>query len=172
MITYFKELCKKSFLFFVFEIYFSMSKSVIPVTKTMLYLFYAILQLYANVSSNARKLSGFCTYNRHFNLNYTFMWLMIWSRVTEKLWQKCFQSLSLSVSVDIRMSKAVEDDKMGTELPVDSTGKNQYYHWLLKVCVSLNALRCSRNVWYVVIYVINIITCISMWNHEDVEVCV
>ncbi len=34
---------------------------------------------------------------------------------------------SLSVSVDIRMSKAVEDDKMGTELPVDSTGKNQYY---------------------------------------------
>ncbi|KAI2653165.1 POU domain, class 2, transcription factor 2 [Labeo rohita] len=39
------------------------------------------------------------------------------------LWEA--QSVSLSfflfVSVDIRMSKAVEDDKMGTELPVDST---------------------------------------------------
>lgn len=96
-------------------------------------------------------------------------------------WQKSFSKLmpevfsvgfSLSVSVDIRMSKAVEDDKMGTELPVDSTGKNQYYDWLLKVYVSLNALRYSRNVCYVVIYVINIIIVISMWNHEDVEVCV
>lgn len=37
--------------------------------------------------------------------------------------KRCFQSVPLSVSVDIRMSKAVDDDKMGTEFPVDSTGK-------------------------------------------------
>lgn len=32
------------------------------------------------------------------------------------------------------MSKAVDDDKMGTEFPVDSTGKNDYYE----------SLRCSK----------------------------
>lgn len=111
------------------------------------------------------KLTSFSTYNIHLNvLNHYSSW---WEQVIcqlpfyvvdgistidkkKKLMQEVFSvSFSLSVSVDIRMSKAVEEDKMGTELPVDSTGKNQYYQWLLKVCVSLNALRCSRNVCYV-----------------------
>lgn len=36
------------------------------------------------------------------------------------------EAYSCSISADIRMSKAVVDDKTGAELLVDSTGKNDF----------------------------------------------